>query len=406
MKHHHRALLLLLLSPFLASLASAASRLTNVSVRTSAGSGADTLIVGFNIDGAGTKQMLVRGIGPALTSFGVPGVVADPRLQLFNQLAVSIATNDDWGGSTSVAAAFAAVGAFALPAASRDAAILTALPAGAYSAHLISAGNPGIALVETYDADGAAATTQISNVSARSVAGTGAAVLTVGFAIAGDEAKTVLIRAVGPALAGFGVSGTLANPLLRLFSSRANEIGKNDDWPGTAGWSQAFASVGAFPLATNSRDAVLVVRLAPGTYTAQASGADGASGVALIEVYDMISPPAASFVLQPVENLTPPTPRPTFGPVAVTPVVLTQARPIYPFDLRRAGLTGEVLIDFVSEANGVVSGAYALRAPDIQFAEAALAAVNQWIFRPGRNAAGQNIAVHMQVPIVFTLNEI
>jgi protein TonB len=88
----------------------------------------------------------------------------------------------------------------------------------------------------------------------------------------------------------------------------------------------------------------------------------------------------------------------------VTPAVLNQARPAYPFELRRAGLAGEALIDFIVDPTGIVIGAYAPRATDILFAEAALAAVRQWTFRPGRNAAGQDIAVHMQVPILFELN--
>ncbi len=400
-----RTLPLLALLVIAAAPAFAASRLTNVSVRTTAGTGADTLIVGFSLSGSGTKQMLVRGIGPALTPFGVAGVVADPRLQLFNSTGISIATNDDWGGAPTIATAFTAVGAFALPPASRDAAILTALPPGSYSAHLVPTGGPGIALVETYDADGTAPTAQISNVSARSLAGTGAAVLTVGFAIAGDVRKTLLIRAVGPTLAAFGVDGTLANPELRLFSARGSELGLNDDWPTGAGWSPAFTAVGAFPLAPGTRDAVLLVSLAPGTYTAQARGVGGTSGVALIEVYDVPTPPAASFVLQPVENLTAPFPRTPTATATVNPVVITQARPIYPFDLRRAGLTGEVLVDFIVEPTGRVSGAYVRRANDVQLADAALAAVSQWTFRPGTNAAGQAVAVNFQVPIVFTLNE-
>lgn len=399
-----RALGLIVLAVASAVSGSADSRLTNVSVRTTAGSGADTLIVGFNITGAGPKQMLVRGIGPSLAQFGVPGVVENPRLQLYSGVAASLATNEDWGGSARVASAFTSVGAFALPPNSRDAAIFGPLPAGSYSAHLIAGAGSGIALVEVYDADVGSTLTRIGNVSARSLAGAGAAVLTVGFAIAGDTNQTVLIRAVGPTLTALGVDGALANPTLRLFSGRGTELGLNDDWPNSAGWAPAFTSVGAFPLAVNSRDSVLLVNLPPGTYTAQASGVGGASGVALIEVYDVTTPPVTSFVLQPVENFNPPIPRTGLGTSAVSPAVLTQARPIYPFELRRAGLSGEAYIDFIVDVNGAVIGAYALRASDIQLADAALAAVRQWTFRPGRNAAGEPVAVNMQVPIIFDLN--
>lgn len=388
-----------------AATAFGASRLTNVSVRTTAGTNADTLIVGFSIAGTGTKQMLVRGIGPGLTPFGVPGVVADPRLQLFDGTPATLDANDDWNGAPAIATAFTAVGAFPLPVASRDAAILAMLPAGAYSAHLVPADGPGVALIEAYDADGATSTARITNVSARSAAGVGAGVLTVGFAIAGDARKTVLIRAVGPTLTAFGVAGALANPELRLFSARGNEIGQNDDWPTAAGWAAAFNAVGAFPLVNGTRDAALLVNLAPGAYTAQARIVGSTGGVALIEVYDVPAPPAASLVLQPVEYATTPFARTPTVSAVVAPVALTQARPTYPFDLRRAGLSGEALIDFIVEPTGLVSGAYATRAHDSQFADSAITAVSQWTFRPARNADGQNVAVRFQVPIIFTLNQ-
>lgn len=396
--------LLALLNTALACTTHAASRLTNVSVRSTAGSGSDTLIVGFSIAGTGSKSMLVRGVGPTLAAFNVTNPVADPQLRLFNQANTAIVTNDNWGGDPALANLATSVGAFALPANSRDAAFVATLAPGSYSAHLESNTNNGIALVEAYDADTATASAHIRNVSARSTAGTGAAVLTIGFSISGDVPKTVLIRAVGPSLVPLGVDGALANPQLRLFSPTRAVIGLNDDWPSAAGWSAAFTAAGAFQLTTNTRDAVLLVNLPPGTYTAQASGVNNTSGVALIEVYDVANPPAASYVLRPVENTDPfpPVDLPRGGSV---PAVLTQARPQYPFELRRAGISGEALIDFVVNSEGRVQNAFALRATDVLFAESALAAVRQWTFRPGL-LNGQPINTHMQVPIVFTLNEL
>ena len=270
--------------------------------------------------------------------------------------------------------------------------------------HLVANSGPGIALVEGYDADTGTPTAQISNISTRSLAGTGASVLTIGFAISGDSSKTVLIRAVGPTLGAFGVGGALANPQLRLFSSRNNELGYNDDWFTSAGWSAAYTNVGAFSLGnTSTRDAALVVRLSPGSYTAQASGVGGTSGVALIEVYDMPAPPSGIYVFQPVENTVPANYPRTVG-VTVTPVVTFQARPAYPLDLRRVGASGEALVQFVVGIDGLVSDAIVLRSHDVQFADAALAAVRQWIFQPGRTAAGQASPTVMQVPIIFQIN--
>lgn len=382
----------------------AASRLTNVSVRSYAGAGADTLIVAFTIGGTGSKQVLLRGVGPALTAFGVGGVVTDPELRLFNDASVAISSNDNWDSSGNLVTIGDSVGAFRLTAGSRDAVLFPNLTAGSYSMHLAANSGPGIALVEGYDADSGTPTAYLSNISTRSLAGTGASVLTIGFAITGDTAKTVLIRAVGPALGAFGVGGALANPQLRLYSSRNNELGYNDDWFPDAGWSVAYANVGAFSLGnTTTRDAALVVRLAPGSYTAQASGIGGTSGVALIEVYDMPAPPSGIYVFQPVENTVPANyPRTVGG--TVTPVVTSQARPVYPFEMRRIGAGGEAYIQFVVGIDGRVSDAIVLRSHDVQFAEAALAAVRQWIFQPGRTATGQPSPTVMQVPIIFQIN--
>ena len=385
-----------------ASTAQGASRLTNVSVRSTAGAGADTLIVGFTVTGSGGKPVLIRGVGPTLGVFNVTNAVTDPELRLFNQANIQFAQNDNWSGAANISSTAAAVGAFALPANSADAAILTTLAPGSYSAHIAAKSGPGTALIEAYDADSANTAAQISNVSARSLAGTGAAVLTVGFSITGDTDATVLIRAVGPSLSPFGVTGVLANPQLRLFSGRGTELSTNDDWVSAAGWGAAFSAVGAFTLGTGTRDAALLVRLSPGSYTAQASGVSNTTGVALIEVYDVPNPPVTSFVLRPMETIAPAT-----GPGSTPstfPVVLLQARPQYPFELRRAGISGEALIDFVVNPEGLVVSAFVLRASDIAFGESALAAVQQWVFRPGLNASGQPISTHMQVPIVFTLN--
>jgi CubicO group peptidase (beta-lactamase class C family) len=125
-------------------------RLVNVAARARAGSGDETLEVGFVIAGAGTKRILVRGVGPSLTGQGVEGALQDPELRLFSRGAV-IASNDDWAGTTELRNAFARTGAQTLPADSRDAALLIDLPAGIYSAHVSGkAGATGIALVEVY----------------------------------------------------------------------------------------------------------------------------------------------------------------------------------------------------------------------------------------------------------------
>ncbi len=138
----------------------ATPRLLNVSVLKSLGTG---LTVGFTIAGATAKTVLIRAIGPTLGDFGVPGTVADPQLSLFSATssATALATNDNWSvpvpvasapNATALTAAFTSVGAFALPATSKDAALLTTLPPGGYSVQVTGVNNTtGAALVEVYE---------------------------------------------------------------------------------------------------------------------------------------------------------------------------------------------------------------------------------------------------------------
>ena len=110
------------------------AQLVNTSVRVQVGTGADVLITGFVI-GATPKTFLFRAVGPTLGAFGVGGTLADPVMTLYSGTTV-VQTNDDWSNSASAAAvtqAAAASGAFALPANSRDSAMIATLNPGAYT---------------------------------------------------------------------------------------------------------------------------------------------------------------------------------------------------------------------------------------------------------------------------------
>ena len=275
------------------------SRIANLSIRTRAGTGAQTLIVGFVVGGAGTggpKPLLVRGVGPTLGIFGVSGVLADPKLEVYSAAAVKLFENDNWNSID--AGIFASVGAFALTANSRDAALYNgSLASASYSAQLSGVGGAtGIVLAELYDVTPGvtfgASTPRLINVSARAVSGVGADVLIAGFVIAGPGSKTVLVRAIGPTLSVFGVTGVLDDPKLELFNGAGVKTQENDNWGTTVGGSTpvtaaTFTSVGAFGLVNTSRDAALLATLQPGAYTVQVSGVGGTTGVALVEIYDV-----------------------------------------------------------------------------------------------------------------------
>ena len=269
-------------------------RLVNNSTRARAGSGDQVAIAGFVITGEESKPVLIRAVGPSLAGFGVPGAVAAPVLELFQSgQPTALARNTGWsiGGSAAVLAAAAArVGAFPLDTGTADAALLTTLAPGAYSAVISSAdARAGVGLVEVYDVSGAVLGQRISNLSVRAFAGADADTLIVGVVVQGTVPKRLLIRAVGPGLTPFGVTGVVEKPRLAVFSG-AVEVARNLGWstsPDAAGITQAALAAGAFPLANGSADSALLINLAPGAYTAQVSGVAGTTGVALVEVYEV-----------------------------------------------------------------------------------------------------------------------
>jgi hypothetical protein len=270
-------------------------RLINISCRAQVGTGGNILIAGFVVGGqgtSGTEPLLIRGSGPALVPFGVPGTLPDPQLELYSGSSV-LGSNEGWGGSPAIASSASSVGAFAWTSqASHDSALIENMPGGPYTAQIAGqSGDTGVALVEVYDATPAGSYTPTSprlvNISTRVRVGSGGGILIAGFVVGGSTARTVLIRASGPALAPFGVPGTLADPLLALYSG-STLLDSNGGWGGNPDIANAAQAVGAFAWASaSSADSAILITLPPGPYTAQVSGAAGDTGIALIEVYEV-----------------------------------------------------------------------------------------------------------------------
>jgi hypothetical protein len=128
----------------------------------------------------------------------------------------------------------------------------------------------------------------VLNLSARATLSPGGDPLIGGFVIE-DHPRRVLLRGIGPSLAGIGVSAPLADPFLTIFRpGLATAFVSNDDWGQQASVAEiesAAASVGAFALSRTSKDAALLVELPPGAYTVQVSSPNGTGGTALLEVY-------------------------------------------------------------------------------------------------------------------------
>lgn len=265
------------------------SRLTNVSTRALAGNGERALIAGFVVEGDGQRSVLVRGVGPTLGDYGVGATLTAPRLELLRGTQ-SLEVNQGWANAPALAVAAQRVGAFALAPGSRDTAVLRTLAGATYSAQVTSSGAEGVALIEAYDDGAVSGTARLVNVSTRGVAGSGEQSMIAGFVIAGNAPKQVLVRAVGPSLAAYGVGGVMANPKLKIVTRAGNVVATNDDWglDANAGYAAAAGrQIGAFGLPAGSQDAVLLISLPPGGYSVVIEPAAGSGGIALAEVYEV-----------------------------------------------------------------------------------------------------------------------
>lgn len=245
----------------------------------------------FTIEGGTPKQVLIRGLGPALalSPYNFTDTLADPRLTLLDAAGVQIGTNDNWGSvatSPSLAAAFAPVGALPLLDNSKDAAILVTLNPGTYTAQLEGVGGTGgKGLLEIYDT----ATGEWPRIVMFTLRGqvTGAKHLMLGFNLTGpaEVAQNYLVRVMGPS---FGFSnGVLIDPMIALYHGQM-QLYFNDDWPESDEFSAAVAAVGAHP-SNHPYDAGILATLTPGTYTADIMPyyAPTESGEAMFEIFNL-----------------------------------------------------------------------------------------------------------------------
>ena len=262
--------------------------LYNLSARaTIAGRGMTT--TGFVITGSTDKRVLIRAAGPTLAKLGVTDAITKPHLRVFNSAGVQVLENAGWIGSSVLSNLAARLGAFAYVNGSVDAAVAATLAPGGYTVQVSDdAGLGGTVLTEIYAADEASAgavVPRLINLSARAAVAPGKPLIG-GFIVTGatGTVQKVLVRGVGPALSKFGVTGALADPILKVYDSAGALIVTNDNWGGTVEVVAAAGATGAFSLDLLSKDAALVLALAPGAYTLEISTA-GAAGEALADIY-------------------------------------------------------------------------------------------------------------------------
>ena len=263
-----------------------APRAVSVSTRANVGTGTNQLIVGFTVVGTDPKQILIRALGPSLTGFGVPGTLSDPTLTLYNSTGASLTLNDDWN----LAANSGQIPPQLRPTDSREAAILTTLPAGSYTAiEAGKGGTSGIGLADVYEIDSTTAS-QLASVSSRAQVQTGSSVLIGGLSITAENGSLpVLLRALGPSLAAFGIATHLGDPVLEIHNASGTLVVTNDNWKQSQ--QALIQATGLAP--PNDKDSAILVNLMPGLYTAIVRDATSGSGIALFEAYNVRLPPSS-----------------------------------------------------------------------------------------------------------------
>ncbi|MEY2550641.1 MAG: hypothetical protein QOG12_785 [Verrucomicrobiota bacterium] len=257
------------------------TQLLNVSTRARVETGAGNEIIGgFIVTGSGTKNVIIRGLGPSLQSMGITDFMINPTLEL-HPPSGPVVFNQDWRDTQQ-----AQIKATGIPPLfDVESAIVATVSPGAYTVILKGLNNgTGLGLIEVYDLQ-PGGTAKLANLSTRASVKTGPNVMIGGFIIGNGAANTV-VRALGPSLTASGVPGALPDPTLELRDGDGALILSNDDWQDNAAQSAALTAAGMAP--PNAKESAVIKVLPPGAYTAVVQGKNGtANGVGLVEIYNI-----------------------------------------------------------------------------------------------------------------------
>jgi uncharacterized delta-60 repeat protein len=253
------------------------STLGNISTRLRVQTGDNAMIGGFIITGTQRKTVIVRGIGPSLP---IPGALADPVIEVHGASGQLLATNDNWNDSLTRQQI---IDSGLAPTNDLESALWGVIDPGAYTVVVRGKNNgTGIGLFEVYDLD-PLVDSKLANVATRGFVETGDNVMIGGAILRGTVSERVLFRAIGPSLTNFGISNAMADPTLELYDGNGGLLAINYNWRDDQ--EAEIAATGIPP--SNDLESAIVRDLAPGNYTAIVRGLNNATGVALIEAYDV-----------------------------------------------------------------------------------------------------------------------
>ena len=244
-------------------------------------------IGGFIVTGNAPKRVIVRAIGPSLTHFGVPDVLADPVLELHGAGGFVTLTNNNWRDTQEDEIQATGIP----PTDDLEAAIVVTLAPGSYTAIERGLNNTvGVGLIEIYDLN-QGADSKLANLSTRAFVSTGDNIVIAGFLLSENvTSDRIVVRGLGPSLAAVGVPNTLADPTLELRDANGALLVANNDWQDNAVQAAELIAAGLAP--TNHFEAGIAATLPPGLYTALLAGLSNGTGVGLVEIYDRGEPPA------------------------------------------------------------------------------------------------------------------
>ncbi len=253
----------------------------NISTRVLVGSGDNVAIAGFIVAGSEAKNVIIRAMGTSLTGAGISNALPDPMLELHDSSGALVASNDNWKDTQQ-----AEIQASGLtPADERESAIVRTLSPGAYTAIVRGKdGTGGIGLIEGYDLD-SSADSIFANISTRGFVGTGDNAMIGGLILGGNGGgvNVVIARVLGPSLSNAGVQQALQDPTLELRDQNGVLIDSNDNWK-----DRQEAVIERENLApADDRESALLDVLPAGAYTAIVRGKNDATGVALVEFYNI-----------------------------------------------------------------------------------------------------------------------